>query len=183
MKKYIPLVQQRYCCVPACIQMVLLRRNIPPISQEEIGYDLGLIVPQKDKKLFCKVRIGKKPLAGWGTQVEKENYSINRFFKKNKINLKSEYVFLTEPKRIKKFLKENLRNKDIIVLFNYGKLYRGKEGDSGHVSIIENITGNHIVLIDPEYDVPKRRIVTLEKMSKAIESHGKEKGGGFWVIS
>ena len=181
MKKHIPLTQQLYCCVPTCIQMILLKRSIPLPSQEEIGYHLGLIVPKKDKNLFQKVRTGKKPKAGWGTQVGEKAYSINSFFKKNKINLKENYFFLTEPEEIKKFLKENLKNKDIIVCFNYSKLY-GTKGNSGHVSIVEDIKGNQITLIDPERNVPKYRRVSLEKLSESIKSHGKEKRGGFWVI-
>jgi len=162
--------------------MILLKRGIPLKSQEEIGFDLGLTIPKKDKKLFQKVKTGKKPIAGWGTQVGKENYSINNFFKKNKINLKEEYVFLTKSKEIKKFLDNSLKSKDVIVCFNYKRLY-GKGGNSGHVSIVENIKGNYITLIDPAYKVPKYRTVSLEKLSKAIESHKRTRRGGFWVIS
>ena len=157
-------------------------KYIPLKSQEEIGFDLGLTVPKKDKKLFQKVKTGKKPSAGWGTQVGKENYSINNFFKKNKINLKEEYIFLTKPKEIKKFLENNLKNKDVITCFNYKRLY-DKGGNSGHVSMVENIKGNYITLIDLVYKVPKYRKVSLEKISKAIESHGKIRRGGFWMIS
>ena len=180
MKKYIPLTQQPYCCVPTCIQMILLRRNIPLLSQEEIGYHLGLIVPKKDKKLFQKVRTGKKPRAGWGTQINKKRYSINNFFKKNKINLKEKYLFIGEPEKIRKFLKENLKNKDIIACFEYGKLYNTKS-NSGHMSIVESIKGDYITLIEPGRNLPKHRKVSLEKLSKAIKSHQK-KEGGFWMI-
>lgn len=181
MKKYIPITEQRYCCVPACIQMILLKRNIPLKSQEEIGYDLGLIVPKRDKKLFKKVRTGKKPKAGWGTQTRKPAYSINSFFRKKKINLKERYYFLTEPKEIKRFLKENLNRKDIIACFNYRKLYN-KGGNSGHVSIVDSIKNNHITLIDPECQVPKYRKVSLKQLSRSIKFHGGERRAGFWVI-
>lgn len=162
--------------------MILLRRVIPLKSQEEIGYDLGLIVPKKDKKLFKKVRTGKKPKAGWGTQTEKITYSINNFFRKNQINLKEKCYFLIEQKEIKKFLRESLNDKDIIVCFNYKKLYN-KGGNCGHVSIIESIRGNYITLIDPEYKLPKYRKVSLKQLSTSIKFHGREKRAGFWVIS
>ncbi|MEK9135401.1 MAG: hypothetical protein AAB451_03885 [Patescibacteria group bacterium] len=183
MKKYIPITEQPYCCVPACIQMLLLRRKLPLKSQEEIGHDLGLIVPQKYRALFRKVRTGKKPKSGWGTQTGKWIYSVNNFFKKSKINLKEEFFFLTKPKEIKEFLKENLAKKDIIACFNYQRLYN-KAGDAtGHVSIIESIEENYLTLIDPVYDVPKYRRVSLKKLAEAIQLHGKEKRAGFWVIS
>jgi hypothetical protein len=167
MKKYIPLTQQRYCCVPTCIQMILLRRKIPLKSQEDIGYDLGLIVPKKDRKLFQRVRTGKKPKAGWGTQVEKSIYSINHFFKKNKINLKEQYFFLTDSEEIEKFLEKNLKDKDIIVCFNNKALYN-KGKNVGHVSIVESIKGNYITLIDPGRNVPKYRKVSLKNYLKPL---------------
>lgn len=182
MKKYILLTQQPYCCVPACLQMILLKRGLPLISQEDIGYDLGLTVPGEDKKLFRRVRAGKKPNAGWGTRVGKEIYSINHFFNKNRINLKEEYVFLTRKEEIKGFLKENLGVNDIIVCFDYKTLY-GIGENTGHVSIIESLKRNDLTLIDPLYKVPKYRKVSLKKLSKAIEKHGKDKRGGFWIIS
>ena len=180
MKKYIPITQQPYCCVPTCIQMILLRRNISLLSQEEIGWYLGLVVSKKDKKLFQKVRTGKKPKAGWGTQVNKKKYSINDFFKKKKINLKEKEFPITEPEEIRRFLRKNLKNKDIIVCFEYGKLYNTRS-KSGHVSIVDSIKGNYVTLIDPGANLPKRRKVSLEKLSKAIKSH-KNKRGGFWAI-
>jgi len=180
MKKYIPITQQSYCCVPACMQMVLLRRKIPLLSQEEIGWYLGLIVPRKDKWLFKKVRTGKKPRAGWGTQINKKQYSINNFLKKKKIKLREKEIFITEPEDIRKFLKKNLKNKDIIACFEYGKLYNTKS-KSGHVSIVEKIERNYITLIEPGADLPKYRKVSLRNLSKAIKSHEKRKGG-FWMI-
>jgi ribosomal protein S24E len=74
--------------------MVLLRRNIPLMSQEEIGYQLGLTVPKKMKKILPKARTGKKPIAGWGTQAQKPKHSINKFFERNNIKLKEVYVTL-----------------------------------------------------------------------------------------
>jgi len=162
--------------------MILLKRGFPLISQEDIGYDLGLTVPKEDKKLFRRVRIGNKPNAGWGTQVGKEIYSINHFFNKNRINLKEEYVFLTGIKEITEFLEENLGIKDIIVCFNYKTLY-GTGESTGHVSIIESLKGNDLILIDPSFRAPKYRKVSLQKLSKAIEKHGKDKRGGFWIVS
>jgi ribosomal protein S24E len=162
--------------------MILLKRDLPLMSQEDIGYDLGLTVPKEDKKLFKKVRAGKKPNGGWGTQIEKETYSINHFFKKHKINLKEEYVFLNKPEEIKRFLKENLEKKDIIACFDYKTLY-GTGESTGHVSIVESVKGNDLVLIETVYREPKYRKVSLSKLSKAIEKHGKDKSGGFWIIS
>lgn len=151
---YKPIIQKPYCCVPACICMILERKGIKYGSQEEIGYDLGLTVPKQKAHLFHKVRTGKKPIAGYGTQVNKKEYSITNFFGKNKIKLKETYYPIDKIQNVDKFITENLsKHNDIIVCFNNKKLYR--TGDCGHVSLIQSINNEIITLIDPEKDVPK----------------------------
>ena len=71
-KIYQPISQKPYCCVPASLSMILNRRGIRHENQEKIGYDLGLIVSSEKSHLFTKVRTGKKPLAGYGTQINKK---------------------------------------------------------------------------------------------------------------
>ncbi|MFN6992487.1 MAG: hypothetical protein ACK4MM_07200 [Fervidobacterium sp.] len=179
---YKPIIQKPYCCVPACISMILDRRKIKYGSQEEIGWDLGLIVPKQKAHLFHKTRTGKRPVAGYGTRVGKKKYSINNFFKKNKINLKETYYPIDKIKIVNKFISENLsKNNDIIVCFNNKKLYG--TGDYGHVSLIQSINDEIVTLVDPEKDAPKRRKVKLSKLIEAIKYHGIKNRGGFWVIS
>lgn len=171
------LVQQKpYCCVPACICMILNRRKIPHATQDEIGYELGLTVPKEKANFFTKVRTGKKPTAGYGTQVEK--YSINEFFRENNIKLKETYFPVDGISDVKKFIKSNIdKNNDIIVCFNNEKM-RG-EGN-GHVCLIQGINDN-VSLVDPEE--PKMKKVELDKLIDAIKYHGQDKRAGFWVIS
>ncbi len=179
---YKPITQKPYCCVPACISMILDRRNILHETQDEIGYELGLIVPKDKAHLFTKVRTGEKPVAGYGTQVDKEEYSINNYFKKNNINLKEKYFFVKDIPDVKDFIISNIKkNNDIMVCFNNKILYGS--GDWGHVSLIQGIEKDTVFLVDPEKDVPKIRKVKLDKLISAIEYHGKEKRGGFWLIS
>lgn len=162
--------------------MILDRRKIIHGTQDEIGYELGLTVPKESAHLFTKVRTGKKPIAGYGTQIGKKQYSINNHFTKNNINLNETYFLIEQIPNIKKFIISNLEKKnDMIVCFNYKKLY-GK-GDWGHVSLIQQIDEGIITLIDPEKDVPKKRKVELKKLIDSMSYHGKEKRGGFWLIT
>lgn len=179
---YKPIKQKPYCCVPACISMILDRRKIKHGSQEEIGYELGLIIPKEEAQFFTKIRIDKEPIAGHGTQVGKKKYSINNYFLKNKIELKETYYFSEKIKDKKSFIIENLKNNnDLIVCFNNKKLY-GIE-DLGHVSLIQDINDDIITLVDPENGVPSKRKVKLQKLIDAIKCHGEKRRGGFWVIS
>lgn len=171
--------QKPYCCVPACISMILDRRKIKHGSQEEIGYELGLIVPKEKAHLFTKVRTGKKPTTGWGTQVNKKKYSITNYFSKHKIRLKEAYYPIEKVKDVKNFTAENLqKGNDLIVCFNNKRLYGA--GDYGHVSLIQEIKVDIVTLINPEKDAPKK--VELAKLIDAMRYHRKKRGG-FWVIS
>lgn len=176
--KYGPIKQMPYCCVPACISMVLGRRKIPHGTQEEAGYELGLVVPKGVAHLFKKVRAGKKPPAGYGTRVSKERYAINNFFQTHEIPLEENYFPAVEdPKR---FIIKNLRKgNDILACFNRKKLL-GK-GNYGHVCIIEGVSNGFVALIDPQDAKSKR--VSLDKLVGAMGYHGTKKRGGFWVIS
>ena len=179
---YKPIKQRPYCCVPACVSVILDRRGIKHNSQEEIGYELGLIIPKEKIHLFIKARIGRKPVAGYGTQVSKKKYSINNYFLKNKIKLKETYYFPEKIKDTRNFIIENLKSSnDLVVCFNNKKLYGN--GDFGHVSLIQSINNGVIILIDSEKSVPDKRKVKLQKLVEAIKYHGKKKRGGFWVIS
>ncbi len=151
-------------------------------SQEEIGYYFGLTAPKEYKKLLPKARTGKKPSAGWGTQVNKNEYSINNFFRKQKIPLKEVYFPVSKIKNVKEWITRQIRsNNDIIVCFNYGRLY-GDNGQ-GHVSILDSLSDNYVTLIDPEHNVPKYRKVKLKKLVKSMKLHGERNRGGFWLIS
>jgi hypothetical protein len=78
--RYDPITEKPYCCVPAVLQMIQARRSLRSTSQEEIGWELGLIVPPEIKSKFTKVRTGSKPRTGYRTQTSKPEFSIEKYF-------------------------------------------------------------------------------------------------------
>ncbi|HLD05329.1 MAG TPA: hypothetical protein VJG90_06435 [Candidatus Nanoarchaeia archaeon] len=93
------------------INVIGYRRGYKPESQEEIGWELGLVVPEEDERFFQKVRVGKKPKAGYGTQAsfnKNVKYSLNRYFEKKKISLRAELVKI-EMVKADKFIEDNLK--------------------------------------------------------------------------
>ncbi|UCG95459.1 MAG: hypothetical protein JSV92_00180 [archaeon] len=181
---YVPFSQHEWCCVSAVLQMIMYRRGIKLMSQEDIGYELGLIVPRKDKKMFNRVRTGKRPSGGYGTRIYIKKYSINSFFKRHKIKLVKNHVYTEDLKEAKKLIISNIKKgNDLIICFNYRKLY--KTGHStGHVSLISSFDTkkNIVTLIDPAEIVPEYRKVSLKKLLDTIKYHGKSNWGGFWVV-
>lgn len=183
-KKYIPFTQQRYCCVPTCLAMVMYRRGIPLIPIEDLGYALGLTVPEEDLWLFDKARTGERPSAGWGTRIQEPEFEINKVLKSIDIPLSVEVD--TDIKSL-----EDLRQKlqavqdadgDALLCFDYGKLWN-EDISGGHVCVFHGLDGDDVWMIDPERNVPKNRKVSLAKLYEAIDFHGPENSCGVWRVS
>lgn len=88
-KKYRPISQLPYCCVPAILQWILYRRKLDIYDQILIGAELGLRVPEGFLKYFDneKIRLFSLGAKEYGTQILEEEYSINKFFEKFNIPL------------------------------------------------------------------------------------------------
>ena len=89
--RYVPLTQQPSCCTPTSISIVMLKLGIPLISQELLGYHLGLRVNKKVKLLFWNPVVGPKPGAGYGTRIDRKEYETNAIFKKLNIPLEGTF--------------------------------------------------------------------------------------------
>lgn len=178
--KYKKITQKPYCCVGACIEMILNRNNIPNKGQISIACDLGLIVPKEYIKTYPNAKTGEKPEAGFGTQIQKEEYSINSFFQKNDINLKEEYHYITEVNDIKQFLLKNKDN-DILICCHSATLYGNKEENWGHMILFEDINNDVITILDPESKRDYKQI-EIERLANAIAIHKKENSAGFYLI-
>lgn len=183
---YVPFTQHRWCCVPTVLQMIFYRRGIPLRSQEDIGYELGLQVPEKDKTFFNRVRVAlKKPAAGYGTQAHTKGFSINDFFRKYKLNLTETLYGIEDIEDIKKFIIQNIKKgNDLILGFNDRKI-NPKGWDGGHVCLLSSFDDKKeiVIFINPSTRVSNYQEIKLSKLLSAMKYHGKSKGGGFWVIS
>lgn len=183
-KKYKIIKQKPYCCVPACISMILERNGFTYEEQEEIGYDLGLTVSPKDAHLFKKIRVSDMPptSAGYGTQIQKEEYSLNSFFKAHQYPFEFTFLPIYTKKEFETFVNEFKENdNDAIVCFSYGMLY-DTNYFGGHASVFEGVKNDKIMLIDPKPDEPDKRIVETDKLLKAME-YNKANYGGIWLIT
>lgn len=188
--RYIPFTQQPYCCTPTSIQIIIHKLGLPLVSQEELGYHLGLTVPPKEKELFWNVRVSDTPptAAGYGTQIQKPEYNPNEAFKKLGIPLTFTYNLIDNfdsAEEVRKYLKNVEQNdRDVMVCFRYGTLH-DTDSSSGHANVFDRYLPetDEVRLIDPAVTVPKWRVVPLEKLFKAMKKHGADKSGGFWEIT
>lgn len=185
--RYIPLTQQRWCCVPACISMIMYRHGISLIPQEELGYYLGLVVPKEDAHLFYNPRTGRRPASGYGTQIQKSDYHPNKVFSKLNIPLKMIFHPIDDFKdeiELADFIsKKIVDNADLVTSFSNAEFSDGQI-QGGHVCVIYRISPDNrtIRVIDPERCESKWQTYSILKLYKAMQRHGADKMGGIWVF-
>lgn len=183
--RYLPIVQQKSCCVPACISMIMYKHKIPLIPQELLGYHLGLVVARENKRLFWHPRSGRRPPGGFGTQMARNRYEPNRVFRKLKIPLKAVFhsIHDFDDAKFKLFLGRTERqDKDVLVCFDHNILNGSREKvHQGHLCVVDRVylSKNQIRLIDPSPNRPKWRIVRIDQLIRAMRKHW-IKSGGFW---
>ena len=182
--EYIPKTEIPYCCVPAVLQMIQGRRGLGFTSQDEIGYQLGLIVPKEKAHLFSKVRTGRMPNTGWGTRTSEKQYSINNYFVKNNLPLKLTICSAQDVENVAEFVIQNLvKDNDIIICYNSQLLFG--DGDTEHVSLIQEFDteNNEITIVDPATVVAKIRRAKFSRLIQVLKSYETNRLGGFWIVS
>jgi hypothetical protein len=182
--RYDPITEKPYCCVPAVLQMIQARRGIRSMSQEDIGWQLGLIVPPELESKFVKVRTGPKPQAGYGTQTSKPEFSIERYFDRNHLPLSLARVSPPTRKDLIASIETALgQDNDVVLCFDSRRLFG--DGDIEHVALIEafNKASGEVTVVDPAIGAPKRRSTTVAGIFETIRKHDVSAFGGLWIIS
>ena len=181
--KYKHIPQKPYCCVPACAQMILRRRGLSAPSQEDIAYDLGIILPPEYRNFLRRSYKGTRPKSGWGTRINLKRYSLAEFFKRRGYALREKYYSAKHFQSVEKFwrfLEHNLKiGNDQLICFNSPMLYH-VSGSWGHASLIEKVNEKYVTLRDPNAKYKLSRKVALHDLFVSTINHYK---GGVWVIS
>jgi len=183
--RYIPMTQQKSCCVPACFSIIMYKLKIPLIPQELFGYYLGLKVAPKSKKLFWNARSGKRRKSGYGTNLHYKDYKPEVVFKKLNIPLEINMLnvdnFETKNDFLDFVVDKIKKDKHLIVCFDHGTLSGEIDKHGGHTTVVDQIypSKNEIRLIDPSPNRPKWRVVNIARLYKAMKLHPAG-GGGVW---
>lgn len=98
----------------------------------------------KGKEFFSNQKIKyllREPKGGYGTQIEKDKYSIQKFFENHKIPLViSEMHSFSDLTRLKDFLINHLsQNHDIILRYNNQLLKRANQKNTGHFAVVADL--------------------------------------------
>jgi hypothetical protein len=164
--------------------MIQKRRGLSVKSQDEIGWDLGLIVPPEFASDFTRVRTGPEPIAGFGTQTSIPEFSIENYFDRNGLPLTISKLLPNSIKEMMSTIELELKQEnDIVLCFNSQCLFG--DGDIEHASLIESfdMLSNRVTIIDPAIGAPKVRSSTFPQIFDAIKNHGVSENSGLWIIS
>lgn len=167
-------------CVPRVIKLVLMRRRLKEISLEEIGRNIGLMVPKSLAKEYPNSIVSKKGIF----EQHFDEKKINDFFKRYNIPLMVKHYYFTNIDKIRKLL-GLFKNEDIAVCYDFPTLANlsGKDRHWGHWSLISDFNDNELILFESKSNRKYLKTVSYEEMSKAIKKHGKKKLGGFWIFT
>ncbi|MCP3921473.1 MAG: hypothetical protein GY714_02695 [Desulfobacterales bacterium] len=181
---YQTITEKEFCCVPAVLQMIQGRRGLSYHTQDQIGYELGLIVPQGLEHLFDKVRTGNEPSAGYGTQTSREEFSIQKYFVRNNLPLRLTKLRPTSLHELSEQILTSLKeDADVIICYNSQILFG--DGDIEHVSLIQQFDtlNRKILVVDPAIGVPKLRNAQLDRLLGAVTNDAVSDNSGLWIVS
>ena len=181
---YKRIKEKDYCCVPAVLQMIQARRGLAYDSQDEIGYQLGLIVPPERAHKFTRVRTGSEPAAGYGTQTSLAEFSITGYFKRNRLPLK---LSLIQPQTIEELgdqLTASISADDDVIICCNSRLLFG-DGDLEHVLLVQEFdtASGGLLVVDPAATAPDLRETTLDRLFEVLDIHNGSRHAGLWIVS
>ena len=167
-------------CVPACLNMILRRRNLTTYPQAEIACQLGLVVPPELIAEYPGARTSADE-KDWGVHPQSDRTTIEGFLRKKGIPLAFKYMGAREipTDSIIDFLSDNLQqDNDIIVGYNYTEVF--KEGKNvGHVNLVKSVNTSieTVELLDPE-DTETKTVLLKDLIRGVLD-----KRDGFWVFA
>jgi hypothetical protein len=122
-------------------------------------------------------------LAGYGTQITKDEFSIDAYFNRHKIRLSIKLLKPNNLEELEDILNNAISNdNDIAICYDSIKLFN--EGDIEHFSLVQSIDKDgYLEIIDPAIGAPLVRKTTVQKLFEVLQSHNISKIGGIWLIS
>jgi len=158
------------------------------MSQEAIGIELGLRLPLKGKSFFTNKNIhyvAKIPKNDFGTQIEKDKYSIKRFLANNNMPLKISSIYNFQQKiKLRNFLIKNLlSNHDIILRYNNKFLNTENQKAYGHFSVIVEYDDKTETAIIGDPEIPHYKTASLDQIIFSISDQIDGISRGLYIVS
>lgn len=177
--RYELIRSKQHFCVPTVLKMIIDSEGFEHISIEKISSFFTIYVPidNNNKKKYSARTHDAKMI---GAHIN--NGEINNFLTKNNIPLREEYysIFTLEEYAYANILDQEVSSRNHIICgYSFGKLFNKKDAESlGHVSLVLNIDGKFLTILNPGPDCSGETVVKIEDMYSASKSAS----GGLWVL-
>ena len=168
---YIPQVQKPYLCNVACLNMILYRQAGIIFDQEELASFFNVKIHPSLVSCFTTTfqTTDKINDDEWLKTIEEEK-NINLFFTNNHIALQAQSFYLDDILKLStlsEFIKINIENNcDMWVEYKLEWLFPWNKWI--HDWLIESISWNKIVMINPWYDTPNRYTFDIDILEEAL---------------
>ena len=176
---YKHLSQKKNFCGPACVQMVLFKRD-SWLDQEEIAHALDVHIAKEDQHLYTlpfKLATKEEQLGVDILDFNKQD--VKDFFKR--FNLTCEAHLISNIKNAAEFITTNLKQcNDVMANFWWIPI---KDKDFGHFVLITELKNDIVTICDPSYEQKSVWKCELSKLVKGMSSEWTGKERGFVVIS
>jgi hypothetical protein len=187
--RYIPIPQKKYHCVPACLQMILGKLGLHVPTQDEIGYNLGVVVPPEEAANYVPVRVGVSPDGYYGTRLDNPRYDFNKVSRALgwgvKMSCLPPATFKTPDSLVDYLARAEKSDRHIIICYDFLTLYKNG-GIGGHANLFDRIIPEGIRVIEPIEIVSRPdylwRIQDPDKLLEAMRAH-ENYMGGIWEIA
>ena len=186
-KGYVPIRQKPSCCVPASLQMIMMRYQIKGYSQETLGNLMGLTIPPELKRSFSKAAVSKvPPPTGYGTRIHLKEFSLSTVFNKLNLPFKAEVELVSDMKNVadlKRRINRIVNNPKLnaMMCVQSGALEGDPDPSDGHIIVLTGANDKNIYYIDPGCREIQK--TTYAEMFEAMRLRGRENWGGLWKIS
>jgi len=202
--RYVPLVMQDFCAIPACISMVMLRRNLLPlVPQELLAHHLGLLLPKASSHLVFNARTCAVGEEG-RLQTHEGRFQPSLALSTLGISLRFQFVPVSEMDagHLHYLLAElSSKEDDRDVLFRFDRhilddkscapnhpndAATAERRQQQHMCVLDQLISEGteeytIRVVDPAVDAPKWRTVGLARLLRAMQALDEE--GGLWLLS
>jgi hypothetical protein len=152
----------------------------------EVGCQLGLTVPKTVSSEYpCAIISDERPSAGYGTQLQDEQYSLQHFFDENNYKLSVEFYYPDSLSSFEVRLLQLLEQEcHILVCYSVKEIFN-QPHNSGHVSLIESkIDDSQLTIVSHGVKSGTRRInVSIADLYNAIVLHSQANMAGLWIIT
>ena len=163
--------------------MVILRRNLGWIDQEQIAKEMGAAI-WKDAIISFneKLKIAKTAKdAGVSLKGFKEA-KIKKFFIKHKLPLKAEVFYVSGIKDVKKFIADNLKKGNDVML-NIHMKHFDKKKKYGHFTLVSELNGDKVTMCDPTRTHKSFWKADVNEVVKSMGKQFDKKERGFVIFT